>query len=468
MDLVGLVIGLLLGAALGGALAVTWGQRRLAEQRERSVAETTTRVAEAGEERARLERRVHDAVLQTEQRARTELTRRDQEIAGLRAELARAEASQRDEGKLLEAFDSHASKALDQSTRRFLDLAQERFARLEASAKQESTDREQAVQGLVGPVQQHLDKLAQQLERVEHQRRREAGSLTEMLGELQRTTSGLQGETRTLASAMKDVRARGSWGELQLRRVVELAGMVAHCDFDEQLHVTGTDRSGRPDLVVWLPHERAVVVDSKVPLDAYLEATHSDDPKVVAERYAAHAAAMRAHARSLAKRDYASAVDGAVDIVVMFVPGESFLAAACEHDPTLLDQTLRDGVVLATPTTLVALLKAVALGWREERLADDARHIAELGRELLERTVTFTDHLARVGRGLESSVKHYNSAIGSLESRLLPSARRLAEHGATSPKELPSLSAVDLVPRALTASEDDEHDEDGTPPRLVS
>ncbi|MEO1063938.1 MAG: DNA recombination protein RmuC [Actinomycetota bacterium] len=466
MDLVGLLIGLLLGIALGGAVAVAWGQRRVGEVRTAAADDAATAAARSAEQLASLERQARDALAQTEQRAHGEISRREHELAEVSSRLAAAEAVQRDEQRLLEAFGSLSNQALDQTTQRFLELAQERFARLEQSAKQESTEREQTVHGLVGPVREHLDKLAQQLERVDHQRRREATSLSEMLGELQRTTTGLQGETRTLASAMKDVRTRGSWGELQLRRVVELAGMVEHADFDEQVHVTGTDRTGRPDLIVWLPRGRAVVVDSKVPLDAYLEATHSDDQQRSAERFAAHAAAMRSHAKSLARRDYAAAVDGAVDIVVMFVPGESFLAAACEHDPTLLEQSLRDGVVLATPTTLVALLKAVALGWREERLADDARRIAELGKELYERTTTFAGYVAKVGTHLERSVKSYNEAVGSMESRLLPSARRLAEHGAVAPKELPSLSAVDLVPRAITAS-DDEPDDDASQPRLV-
>ncbi|MEM9036794.1 MAG: DNA recombination protein RmuC [Actinomycetota bacterium] len=460
MDLIGLLVGLVLGLVAGGALAALWWQRRLSDERTRAAAELRA-VESAGTER----------LTELERAARHEIEvvrHRESEAV---ARVAALEGAQRNEERLLEAFGALSNDALDASTRRFLELANERFARLEAAAKQESTEREQVVHGLVAPVQEHLGKLASQLEQVERVRQRDTGSLREALQQLQRTATGLQSETKTLAAAMKDVRARGSWGELQLRRVVELAGMIPHCDFDEQLHVAGADRSVRPDLVVWLPRGRAVVVDAKVPLDAYLEATHADDERVANERLAAHAAAMRQHATALAKRDYAGAVEGAVDIVVMFVPGESFLAAACEQDPLLLDRALADGVVLATPTTLVALLKAVALGWREERLAQDARVIADLGRELHDRTVTFAEHLAKVGRTLESSVKSYNAAVGSLESRVLPSARRLSEHGA-SPKELPSLSAVDLAPRALAADAplevEDGEGSDGAGPRLVS
>ena len=455
MDLVALLVGIVVGAVVGAAVLAAWAQRRLADHQTASAAALHD-AARIGDER------LHEL----QQRAQAEIDAARRAAHEAETHAARLDAAQRNEDRLLEAFDSLSNRALDASTKRFLEVAQERFARLEQAARQESSDREQAVQGLVGPVQEHLGKLATQLEQVERARQRDTGSLRQALDQLHRTTSGLESEARTLASAMKDVRARGSWGELQLRRVVELAGMVEHCDFDEQLHVTGTDRAGRPDLVVWLPRGRAVVVDSKVPLDAYLEATHSDDHQHVAERYAAHAAAMRTHAKALTRRDYTSSVDGAVDIVVMFVPGESFLAAACEHDPTLLEQTLRDGVVLATPTTLVALLKAVALGWREERLADDARRIAELGRELYERTATFAGYVSKIGTHLERSVKSYNEAIGSMESRLLPSARRLAEHGAAAPKELPTLSAVDLVPRQVTAR-DDEPDDGENQPRLM-
>lgn len=458
MDVLGLMVGVVIGVVAGMAVTATWWQRRLHDERARRTADLHALDAETAERLAEAERAARGQVEAMRQREAEAVAR-----------VAALEGAQRNEERLLEAFGALSNQALDASTRRFLELAGERFARLEAAAQRESTEREQTVHGLVAPVQEHLGKLAAQLEQVERIRQRDSGSLREAVSQLQRTATGLQSETKTLAAAMKDVRVRGSWGELQLRRVVELAGMVEHSDFSEQHHVTGADRAVRPDLVVWLPRGRAVVIDAKVPLDAYLEATHAHDDGSANERLAAHAVAMRQHAAALAKRDYAAAVEGAVDLVVMFVPGESFLAAACEHDPMLLDRALADGVVLATPTTLVALLKAVALGWREERLAADARTIAELGRELHDRTVTFAEHLGKVGRSLESSVKSYNSAVGSLESRVLPSARRLTDHGA-SPKELPSLSAIDLAPRALAGSAGDDADHDGEEagPRLVS
>ncbi len=389
----------------------------------------------------------------------------------LEARLAASEASLRSETALLEAFEGLSHRALDSSAHRLLDLANERFGRLEQSAQHQGELRHRAVESLVEPVRSHLDQLREVIATVERQRQRDQGTLRQAVEQLRTTTTGLQSETRTLATAMRDVRSRGAWGELQLRRVVELAGMVEHCDFVAQPSMRTPDGHVRPDLVAWLPRGRAVVVDAKVPLDAFLDACDDHDPAAAARRLGDHAAAVFGHARALARRDYTTAVEGAVDVVVMFVPGEGFLAAACEADPGLIERCLSEGVVLATPTTLVALLKAVSLGWREERLADHAREIAVLGGELHDRLATMGEHLDKLGRSLETSMRRFNAAAGSFDQRLVPSARRIAEHGADVKKVLPVVGAVETPPRSLGLTADGAptpHPGEVEPTRLAS
>jgi DNA recombination protein RmuC len=273
-----------------------------------------------------------------------------------------------------------------------------------------------------------------------------------MLTHLRSTTESLHSETKVLATAMKDTRARGSWGELQLRRVVELAGLVEHCDFVSQRTVAGDDGDLRPDLVVRLPGGRSVVVDAKVPMQAYLQAVETDDP--VAERgfLEAHGRAVAGHVEALRRRDYARHVGGSIDVVVLFVPGDAFVSAAHAAHPTLFDDAIGRGVFLATPTTLIALLRAVEFGWRQERLAESSAEIVRLGQQLHQRVGTFAEHLGRVGAALDRASRSYNEAVGSLESRVLVTTRRLADHGVAGVGvERPP--TVDAAVRPLTAVE---------------
>lgn len=366
-------------------------------------------------------------------------------------------------------FRSLSAEALDASQQRFLDLAAVRFGALEAASGRESDARERAVTDLVTPIDERLDTLQRALVELERRRTADSATLTETLRNLQITTTTLQADTTVLATAMKDTRARGSWGELQLQRVVELAGMVEHCDFVTQTTVAGDTGSLRPDLVVRLPQAKAVVVDSKVPMQAYLEAVNCQDP--VAERVLLeqHAKAVRTHVEALRARDYSTYVDGALDFVVMFVPGDAFLTAAFEVQPTLFDDAVGRGVFLATPGTLIALLRAIAYGWRQERLAESSAEIAQLGQELHQRVATFAEHFARVGTAVERAAKSYNEAVGSLEGRVLVTARRLAAHGADSGRDLdPPVPVVTSI-RPLTAVEltDPEPGEPGNPGELA-
>lgn len=302
-------------------------------------------------------------------------------------------------------------------------------------------------------VRAELDRLHDAVVSLTREQARSGGEVADAMRRLQGTADGLGIETRALRSALGDVRVRGSWGEIHLQRVVELAGMVEHCDFSTQNVVSGENGRRRPDLIVWLPGGRAVVVDAKTPLDSFLASAEAGDPATVAEHRRRHAVAVRQHARVLAARNYPEAVDGAIDLVVMFVPGEAFVAAACSDDPKLLDDMLDAGVVIATPTTLVALLRSFALGWREHRLADNAAAIADLGSQVYERAHIFAEHLGAVGASLRTTVDRYNLAVGSLDSRLVPSLRRLAEHGAGTSRREMSLSTLDASVRAP----DDRH-----------
>ncbi len=310
---------------------------------------------------------------------------------------------------------------------------------------------EAALAAAVEPVAQRLDALGELVRAIDRDRAKEQGSLHQQLTSLSGATAALQAETTTLSTALRDVRTRGTWGEVQLRRVVELAGMIEHCDFTEQATVAGDDGTLRPDLVVHLPERRAVVIDAKVPLGAYLKAVEATDQAVISTHLDAHAKAVAGHVRALAARGYDRHVEGSIDFVVLFVPGDVFLAAAFEQRPALFEDAARQGVLLASPTTLIALLRAVQLGWRQAQLAESAQVVAALGAELHERLGTFATHLGKVGTSLEAAVGRYNDAVGSLESRVLVSARKLGEHGVAT-GELPTVTPIDRRPRVPVAS----------------
>ncbi|HEX7291785.1 MAG TPA: DNA recombination protein RmuC [Conexibacter sp.] len=287
------------------------------------------------------------------------------------------------------------------------------------------------------PVHDALARLDAKLGAIERDRAHARGALDEQL-------RALGAQTRALSAALRQPHTRGRWGELQLRRVVELAGMTAHCDFVEQASVA-TDDGGllRPDLVVRLPGGKHVIVDAKAPLHAFLDAYEAQDETARATALAAHGRLLREHLRRLSAKAYWDRLEMAPDFVLLFLPGEHFWNAALEADPSLLEEGARRNVLVATPTTLIALLRAVAYGWQQERVADDARAVAQLGRDLHRRLETFAEHLQRVGRGLQTAVRAYDGAVGSFERRVLPGARRLAEHGVVSAeRELAPLERV--------------------------
>lgn len=314
--------------------------------------------------------------------------------------------------------------------------------------------REQGVEAIVGPLHASLQRVDEQLAALDRDRAVQRGALEQQLRELVSSQERLRGETAGLSAALRQPQARGRWGELQLRRVAELAGMVDRCDFSEQRSVASDDGLLRPDMIVALPGGKQVVVDAKAPLHAFLNAYEARDETTRTRELADHARLLREHQRKLAAKSYWAQFDDAPDFVVLFLPGEHFWTAALEADPSLLESGVEEGVLVATPTTLIALLRAVAYGWQQETVARSAREIATLGRDLHRRLGTFAAHLDRVGARLRGAVGAYNDAVGSFDSRVLPSARRFGDHGVVgAERELAPLNPIDLTARELHAPE---------------
>lgn len=324
--------------------------------------------------------------------------------------------------------EAERQRALSEAEVRFAareSALREQIARHEADAARDARDGNLTT--LLAPIRETLTRYDTVLARMGQAQAQTAGQIGERLDAVALAGESLRRETQQLAQALRAPSVRGQWGELQLRRVCELAGMLAYCDFEPQVTMRGDGGTLRPDLIVRLPGERSIVVDAKAPLTGYLEAMAATDERTRAERLREHAAQVRAHVQKLSAKAYQKQFDGAPDFVVLFLPGEAFFAAALDADPSLLEAALGDRVLLATPTTLIALLKAAAYGWREARAAEDAAAITALGRELHERLNTFATQLAQVGKGIATAAQAYDRAVGSLDRRVLVSARKLAE-----------------------------------------
>jgi DNA recombination protein RmuC len=364
---------------------------------------------------------------------------------------ALAEANQR----LETTFKALSADALASNNRQFLDLAKTTLERYQTEARSDLDKREKAVAELVAPIRESLTKVDGQLQTLDRDRRRSQGELDQHLRSLAQSHDRLRSETSALVAALRQPQTRGRWGEMQLRRVVEMAGMVSHCDFTEQTHVTDADgRALRPDLVLHMPGGRHVVVDAKAPLTAFLDAYEATDETQRELHLRSHARLLREHIRSLSSKSYWAQFSPAPDFVFLFLPGEHFLNAALEADPGLIEQGVDSSVLIATPTTLIALLRAVGYGWQQERVAESARQIGELGRELYERVAKFGDHMGTLGKRLGSAVNAYNEAVGSLESRVLVSARKLADQGVSAGgREIAEPTPIDQTARALQAAE---------------
>jgi DNA recombination protein RmuC len=341
-----------------------------------------------------------------------------------------------------------------------LDQARDTFKALSSDALQANSQAfvERAKQTLE-PVQEALRRYEEHIRELEQARQRAYGSLEQQLQQMATTEQQLQRETGSLVSALRQPQVRGRWGELTLHRAVELAGMVEHVDYLEQVSTETESGRLRPDMIVQLPANRQVVVDAKVSLDAYLSAVEAADPETRQSCLTQHCRQLREHIRALSAKSYWEQFETTPEFVVMFIPGESFLHAACDMDPTLIEDGMQNRVILASPTTLVALLRAVAYGWRQEQIAKSAQEVSDLGRTLYDRLSTFLGHLSNVGKRLKNATEAFNQAVGSLETRVLPSARRFRDLGAASSAELPEVEPVDTQPRELAAPEAAEPDE---------
>jgi DNA recombination protein RmuC len=378
------------------------------------------------------------------------LTRLEAERQGSAEKLA---LLARAESRLREAFSSLSAEALRQNNQSFLELAQTKLGELQQSASSDLDLRRRAVDDLVRPIQEALARVDGKLHQVEKERVASYAGLIEQVAAMTRTQQALQAETGNLVKALRAPHVRGRWGEIQLRRVVEMAGMLEYCDFEEQATVATEGGWLRPDLVVRLPGGKTVVVDAKAPMAAYLDAMDGAVEDGAREGLLRdHARQVREHMISLGSKAYWSQFQPAPDFVVMFLPGETFFSAACQHDPTLIEFGVGQQVIPASPTTLISLLRAVAYGWRQEQIARNAQEISDLGRELHERLGTLTGHFDDLRRGLERAVEGYNRAVGSLETRVLVSARRFKDFGVTR-DDLPDLPAIEQAARpAVTSS----------------
>jgi DNA recombination protein RmuC len=357
------------------------------------------------------------------------------------------------EEKLREAFSALSSDALRKNNQSFLDLAKASLTEFQQTARMDLDGRQKAIEDLVQPLKDSLTKVDGKLQEVEKNRVGTASALTEQLRSLHVAQQSLQVETGRLVQALRSPNVRGQWGELQLRRVVEAAGMLEYCDFDLKESVDADGTRLTPDMIVRLPGGRNVVVDAKVPSSAYLDAMETDDEAVRTGKLRDHARQVRDHVVRLGNKTYWQHFQPAPDLVIMFVPGETLLSVALQRDPALLEFSLGRGVMLASPLTLMALLRAVAFGWQQEKVARNAHEISDLGRQLYDRIRVMAEHFEEVARGLTRSVEAYNRAVGSLESRVLVTARRLKEKGISAPEDLPELEVIDHTARSLGAPE---------------
>lgn len=388
------------------------------------------------------------AVAERARLATEQVVRLESDLAALRARATELEAERgalkEAQARLTESFKALSADALRSNNQSFLELARESFGKLHQQSTDELGKRQQAIDSLVKPLKESLEKVDAKIGELEKTRASAYGQLSEQLKSLTTTQGQLQAEAAKLSTALSSTRTAGTWGEVQLRRVIELSGMTSYCDFVVQSAATSGDR---PDVVVRLPGNQQIVIDAKAPNEAYREAVTSPDEATRATKLAEHAAKVRSHIDALGSKDYWAQFQPSPEFVVLFLPGDQFLSAALQADSSLFDRAIARKVVLATPATLIALLKVVSYGWRQEDVSRNAQVIADLGRVLYDRIAGFADNLDKVGRGLETANRAYNTAVGSFEQTLLPGGRKFAELGAKGAKDLTEPAAVETAPR---------------------
>lgn len=358
--------------------------------------------------------------------------------------------------QLANTFNQLSNEALTRNNTNFLRLAEENLKRFQSEAKADLGTKEKAIEQMLKPINEALHQTSKQIHEIEKERKQSYGSLRSTIDQMTKSQQQLQLETQNLVQALRRPEVRGQWGEMTLRRLAELSGMVAHCDFFEQTHTNTETGSIRPDMIVKLPEKRDIIVDAKTPLDAYLSAIQAKDDSVRQKELKRHAQIIRSRVKELARKNYWAEYSNSPEFVVLFIPGEQFLAAALEVDPALLEDSMSQNIILATPTNFIALLRAVSYGWKQQALADNAENIRELGETLYKRLSTFGNHLSKLGNSLGSTVNHFNSAVGSLERQVLPGARKFTEMGISSKSELSDLPPIEQQPRQVQQNSDDD------------
>ncbi len=469
------MIGLVVGLVAGLAIAVAWhlvreAQRagaarldaaRLADAQSALAAQAaqvaqatdTTAAAEAARAAAETARAVAEAELDLLRSSQDEAVRRAQE----------------DRARLVGAFAELSAEALAKNNEQFLALADTRLSEARAQAQGDLAQRQQAIAQLLDPLHETLSRYQRGLQEMELERRGAYEGLTEKVAQLHLGHEQLRRETRNLVTALRSPQTRGRWGEMQLRRVAEMAGMVAHCDFDEQVSAQSDEGRLRPDMVVHMPGGGEVVVDAKVPLEAFLELLDAEDDEDRARCQAKHARQLRTHIDQLAKKEYWKQFDRSPQMVVAFIPGDQLLAAAFEADPGLQEHAMANGVLVTTPVTLIALLRTVALGWQQETLAENAREVQKLGAELFDRLRVMSGHMQSLQRSLSATVEAYNKAVGSFESRVLVSARKFPGLGVGRESVgIGELAPVESAPRHLQAVEPAPDEDEDAPATLLA
>jgi DNA recombination protein RmuC len=463
-----LVVGVVTGAAFAG-FAV---RQKMEREVERVTLQKQSEMAALQERSAALERSLSEARQALDTAAADALDCRSK-VAGLEAQLDGERRLHEEklallneaQAKLSDAFKALSAEALSNNNRSFLDLAKEALASYRSEAKGDLEQRQKAVENLVVPIKESLSQVGLQIQKIEAARNEAYGGLLQQVTSLADSQAALRAETGKLVQALRTPNVRGRWGEIQLRKVVELAGMLDHCDFEEQVNVDSDEGRLKPDMIIKLPEGKSIVVDAKTSLSAYLEAVEAPTEEERKARLARHATQVSQHMNQLGAKEYWRQFAPTPEFVVMFLPGEAFFSAALEQDPQLIERGVAMGVIPASPTTLIALLRGVAYGWRQQALAENAAAISRLGTELYDRLCTAAAHLQGVGEGLQRAVEKYNSAVGSLETRVLVSGRKFKALGLQSKGALCELSPVEVAPRVLQAADWREPEAEGQPPR---
>jgi DNA recombination protein RmuC len=401
--------------------------------------------------RARLDKSIlelHEANHRTYTKLRIEQAQNIEKIAALNESRE----------QLKESFSALSKHALDSNNESFLQLAQQKLGLFESRAQANLSEKEKSIETLLKPMAEALQKTEQQISNIEKDRKQAFGSITTQLRLVTEAQHGLQSETEQLVRALRRPEVRGQWGELTLKRLAELAGMVNHCDFEEQAHVDVDDgKNIRPDMIVRMPEKRELIVDAKTPLDAYLSAVQANTQEERETHMKRHARNVRDRMKELAGKAYWSQFKQSPDFVILFIPGEQFLTCALDYDDKLLEDAFANHVILATPTTLVALLRSVAYGWQQASISENAEHVRDLAQELYKRLHSFCSHLQKVGKNLDDSVTNYNKAIGSLERQVLPGARKFTELGIQAKDELPLIDEIEKKARDIPTPQQDKH-----------